>query len=70
MTSKWVRMVAAQRDGYDKGRTSGLQLLRAAAQARAEHGRAAVRAVPSARVADDRSVTDEGRDDHIVMTCT
>jgi hypothetical protein len=21
-------------------------------------------------VADDRSVTDEGRDDHIVMTCT
>jgi hypothetical protein len=67
MTSKWVRMVAAQRDytvdwrfislrlinshidydshfpvGYDEGHTSGLRLLRVAARARAEHGRAAV----------------------------
>jgi len=67
MTSKWVRMVAAQRDytvdwrfislrlinahldygshfpaGYEEGHTSGLRLLRAAARARAEHGRAAV----------------------------
>ena len=67
MTSKWVRLVAAQRDytvdwrfislrlinshidydahfpaGYDEGHTSGLRLLRVAARARAEHGRAAV----------------------------
>jgi hypothetical protein len=67
ITSKWVRMVAAQRDyavdwrfislrminsqidydthfpaGYDEGHTSGLRLLRVAARARAEHGRAAV----------------------------
>ena len=67
MTSKWVRMVAAQRDytvdwrfislrlinsgidydshfpaGYEEGHTSGLRLLRVAARARAEHGRAAV----------------------------
>jgi len=67
MTSKWVRMVAAQRDyavdwrfislrlinsgidydthfpvGYEDGHASGLRLLRVAAQARAEHGRAAV----------------------------
>jgi hypothetical protein len=67
MTSKWVRMVAAQRDytvdwrfislriinahidydthfpaGYDDGHTSGLRLLRVAARARAEHGRAVV----------------------------
>ena len=67
ITSKWVRMVAAQRDyavdwrfislrminsqvdydshfpaGYEEGHTSGLRLLRVAACARAEHGRAAV----------------------------
>jgi 2-hydroxychromene-2-carboxylate isomerase len=67
MTSKWVRMVAAQRDytvdwrfislrlinsgvdydsrfpvGYEEGHTSGLRLLRVAARARAEHGRASV----------------------------
>lgn len=67
MTSKWVRIVAAQRDyavdwrfislrminagvdydshfpaGYEEGHTSGLRLLRVAARARAEHGRAAV----------------------------
>jgi hypothetical protein len=67
MTSKWVRMVAAQRDysvdwrfislrminsqidydshfpaGYEEGHISGLRLLRVAARARAEHGRAAV----------------------------
>jgi hypothetical protein len=67
MTSKWLRMVAAQRDytvdwrfislrminsgidydihfpaGYEEGHTSGLRLLRVAARARAEHGRAAV----------------------------
>ncbi|HEY6492497.1 MAG TPA: hypothetical protein VIZ43_04435 [Trebonia sp.] len=67
MTSKWVRMVAAQREytvdwrfislrlinagidydshfpvGYEEGHTSGLRLLRVAARARAEHGRAAV----------------------------
>jgi hypothetical protein len=67
ITSKWVRMVAAQRDyavdwrfislrminsgvdyashfpaGYEEGHTSGLRLLRVAARARAEHGRAAV----------------------------
>jgi hypothetical protein len=67
MTSKWMRMVAAQRDyavdwrfislrminsgidydshfpaGYEEGHTSGLRLLRVAARARAEHGRAAV----------------------------
>jgi hypothetical protein len=67
MTSKWVRMVAAQRDytvdwrfislrlinsaidydshfpaDYEEGHTSGLRLLRVAARARAEHGRAAV----------------------------
>jgi len=67
MTSKWVRMVAAQRDytvdwrfislrlinsgvdyashfpvGYEEGHTSGLRLLRVAARARAEYGRAAV----------------------------
>jgi hypothetical protein len=67
MTSKWLRMVAAQRDytvdwrfislrminsgidydihfpaGYEEGHTSGLGLLRVAARARAEHGRAAV----------------------------
>jgi len=67
ITSKWVRMVAAQRDyavnwrfislrminsgidydthfpaGYEDGHTSGLRLLRVAARARAEHGRAAV----------------------------
>jgi hypothetical protein len=67
LTSKWVRMVAAQRDytvdwrfislrlindqvdydshfpaGYEEGHTSGLRLLRVAARARAEHGRAAV----------------------------
>jgi hypothetical protein len=67
MTSKWVRMVAAERGytvdwrfislrminshidydshfpaGYEEGHTSGLRLLRVAARARAEHGRAAV----------------------------
>ena len=67
ITSKWVRMVADQRDyavvwrfislrminsqvdydahfpaGYEEGHTSGLRLLRVAARARAEHGRAAV----------------------------
>ena len=67
LTSKWVRMVAAQRDytvdwrfislrlinsgidydshfpaGYEEGHASGLRLLRVAARARAEHGRAAV----------------------------
>src|ERR1700761_5756172 len=67
MTSKWVRMVAAQRDydvdwrfislrilnahidygshfppEYEAGHTAGLRLLRVAARARAEHGRAAV----------------------------
>ena len=67
MTSKWVRMVADQRDytvdwrfislrlinshidygshfpaGYEEGHSSGLRLLRVAARARAEHGRAAV----------------------------
>jgi hypothetical protein len=67
MTSKWVRIVAAQRDytvdwrfislrlinsgidydshflaGYEEGHASGLWLLRVAARARAEHGRAAV----------------------------
>src|ERR1700758_3717744 len=67
MTSKWVRIVAEQRDyavdwrfislwminsgvdydthfpaGYEEGHTSGLRLLRVAARARAEHGRAAV----------------------------
>ena len=67
MTSKWVRMVAAQRDytvdwrfislrlincgldydshfpaDYEEGHTSGLRLLRVAARARAEYGRAAV----------------------------
>ena len=67
MTSKWVRIVAGQRDysvdwrfislwminsgidydthfpaGYEEGHTSGLRLLRVAARARAEHGRAAV----------------------------
>ena len=67
ITSKWVRMVASQRDyavdwrfislrminsgidydshfpaGYEEGHTSGLRLLRVAARARAEHGRAAV----------------------------
>jgi hypothetical protein len=66
-TSRWVRMVAAQRDyavdwrfislrminsqvdydfhfpaGYGEGHTSGLRLLRVAARARADHGRAAV----------------------------
>src|SRR5260370_15913597 len=67
MTSKWVRLVTAQRDyrvdwrfislrminarvdysshfpsGYEAGHTAGLRLLRVAARARAEHGRAAV----------------------------
>jgi len=67
ITSKWVRMVADQRDyavdwrfislrminsqvdydahfpaGYEEGHTSGLRLLRVAARARAEHGRATV----------------------------
>ena len=67
MTSKWLRMVAAQRHytvdwrfislrminsevdydshfpaGYEEGHASGLRLLRVAARARAEHGRAAV----------------------------
>jgi hypothetical protein len=67
MTSKWVRIVTAQRGyrvdwrfislrminsqvdydahfpaGYEEGHTSGLRLLRVAARARAEHGRAAV----------------------------
>ncbi len=67
MTSKWVRMVAQQRDyqvdwrfislrilnahidydahfppEYEAGHTAGLRLLRVAARARAEHGRAAV----------------------------
>ena len=67
MTSKWVRMVAAQRDytvdwrfislrlinsavdyeaqfppEYEAGHTAGLRLLRVAARARAEHGRAAM----------------------------
>ena len=67
ITSKWVRMVAAQRDytvdwrfislrlinsevdydshfpaGYEDGHASGLRLLRVAARARSEHGRAAV----------------------------
>jgi hypothetical protein len=67
MTSKWVRIVAAQRGytvdwrfislrminaeidydshfpvGYEEGHTSGLRLLRVAARARAEQGRAAV----------------------------
>jgi hypothetical protein len=67
MTSKWVRLVAAQRNyavdwrfislrminsgvdydshfpaDYEEGHTSGLWLLRVAARARAEHGRAAV----------------------------
>ncbi len=67
ITSKWVRIVAAQRDyavdwrfislrminsgidydshfpaDYEEGHTSGLRLLRVAARARAEHGRAAV----------------------------
>ena len=67
ITSKWVRMVAAQRDyavdwrfislrminsgidydshfpaDYEEGHTSGLRLLRVAARARAEHGRATV----------------------------
>jgi hypothetical protein len=67
MTSKWVRMVAAQREytvdwrfislrlinagidydshfpaGYEEGHASGLRLLRVAARARAEHGRAVV----------------------------
>src|ERR1700742_572756 len=67
MTSKWVRIVAAQRDyrvdwrfislrilnahidydahfppEYEAGHTAGLRLLRVAARARAEHGRAAV----------------------------
>ncbi len=67
MTSKWVRLVQAQRDytvdwrfislrlvnshidydshfppGYEFGHTAGLRLLRMAARARAEHGRAAV----------------------------
>jgi hypothetical protein len=67
LTSKWVRMVAAQRayrvdwrfislrivnanvdyaaqfpDFYEEGHTAGLRLLRVAARARAEHGRAAV----------------------------
>ena len=67
MTSKWVRMVAEQRDyevdwrfislrqlnahidydshfppEYEAGHTAGLRLLRVAARARAEHGRAAV----------------------------
>ncbi|MGH3495481.1 MAG: hypothetical protein ACRDQ1_19940 [Sciscionella sp.] len=67
MTSKWVRMVQAQRDysvdwrfislrmlnghidydahfppEYEAGHNAGLRLLRVAARARAEHGRAAV----------------------------
>ena len=67
MTSKWVRIVAAQRDytvdwrfvslrllnshldydthfppEYERGHTAGLRLLRVAARARAEHGRAAM----------------------------
>ena len=67
ITSKWVRMVAAQLDytvdwrfislaminsaidcdsgspdGYEEARTSGLRLLRVAARARADHGRAVV----------------------------
>src|SRR3954462_642433 len=67
MTSKWVRLVAAQREyqvdwrfislrllnahvdydahfppEYEAGHTAGLRLLRVAARARAEHGRAAV----------------------------
>jgi 2-hydroxychromene-2-carboxylate isomerase len=67
MTSKWVRLVTAQRDyrvdwrfislrminadvdygshfpaGYEAGHHAGLRLLRLAARARAEHGRAAV----------------------------
>jgi hypothetical protein len=67
MTSKWVRLVTAQRDyrvdwrfislrminadvdygshfpaGYEAGHYAGLRLLRVAARARAEHGRAAV----------------------------
>ena len=50
--------------------TSGVRLLRVAAQARAEHGQPAVGAVPSAGIADDRSATDEARDGHIVMTWT
>ena len=67
MTSKWVRLVQAQRDysvdwrfislrlinssvdydahfpaGYEAGHSAGLRLLRVAARARAEHGRAAI----------------------------
>jgi 2-hydroxychromene-2-carboxylate isomerase len=67
MTSKWVRLVMAQRDyavdwrfislrlvnadvdydahfppEYEAGHTAGLRLLRVAAKARAEHGRAAI----------------------------
>jgi 2-hydroxychromene-2-carboxylate isomerase len=67
LTSKWVRLVTAQRGyrvdwrfislrminanldygshfpvGYEAGHTAGLRLLRVAARARAEHGRAAV----------------------------
>jgi 2-hydroxychromene-2-carboxylate isomerase len=67
LTSKWVRLVASQREytvdwrfislrvvnehvdydshfpaGYEAGHTAGLRLLRVAAKARADHGRAAV----------------------------
>ena len=67
MTSKWVRLVQAEREytvdwrfislrlinatidydahfpaGYEAGHTAGLRLLRVAARARAEHGRAAI----------------------------
>ena len=87
MTSKWVRMVAAQRDysvdwrfislrivnanvdydahfppDYEEGHTAGLRLLRVAARARAEHGRAAVGPLYSAIGA---RLFDTGRDEHL-----
>ena len=89
MTSKWVRLVAGQRDyrvdwrfislrminasvdysshfpsGYEAGHTAGLRLLRVAARARTEHGRAAIGplyAAIGARAFD--TAPDPGHDD-------
>ncbi len=91
MTSKWVRLVQAERDytvdwrfislrlinsavdydaqfpaGYEAGHTAGLRLLRVAARARAEHGRAAVGplyAALGARIFDTEADPDPDRSD-------
>ena len=88
ITSKWVRMVADQRDytvdwrfislrlinahldydshfpaGYDDGHTAGLRLLRVAAKARAEHGRAAIGPLYAAIGAQVFDRPRAGRDD-------